>query len=54
VVACLPHEPISTNFVEYMIVQIAFLFANYGTTIVIRCNSLEDGDNGHTKTIKEA
>ncbi len=37
-----------------MIVQTAFQFANYGTTIVIRGDYLEDGDNGHTKTIEEA
>jgi hypothetical protein len=41
------------NFVEYMTIQTTSHFGDYGIAITIGCNSLKDGDNGHTQTTQE-
>jgi len=43
-----PHEPINIDFAKYMIVHIVCHYVDYGTCTATRCNSPEDGDNGHT------
>ncbi len=49
-----PQELISLDFTEYMLIQIASQFVDYGTPITTWCNFPKDGDNGYTKTIEEA
>ncbi len=42
-----PHEPINIDFAKYMTVHIVSHYVHYGTSTATRCNSPEDGDNGH-------
>ncbi len=45
------HVTKTTNSIKYIMVQNVSQFIMYATTIIVNQTSLEEGDNGHIKTI---